>query len=398
MASPIFPVLPDPSSPDRLPLLDYLDASRRPRHVAKMNRAMAARHNRELVLHLISSRGAIAPSAIASLTHLQRSTVHYVLRDLREEGFIREGEALEAKRTGPKERPVAICPGIAWSAGLSLSAEGHRLCVIDAAGTVLAQQAFPPAASLTEFLDELPTHLRATARKHTLRSEAHVGLAVCLPGVVDHRTGRVLNSQSLALKDFPLEEQLRRRLGAKVMVERIAACGAYAEKYLGGQGDMENFLYLLLRPETSPTPGFQGYSFGLAIVIGGKIYRGANSAAAELNAVFLPAGIRPEVRVTPDAVRPGKALDAFLTAIGGGVAKLVNLLDPSVFVLAGESRMWTDENLQAVRDAALAALTPVSGRQLAIVRSPLGLDGVTRGAALLCLHRGLIDRLGRDDD
>ena len=69
----------------------YLEPTPRRRNVLKMNRVTAALHNRETVIYLISTMGALSQLQIARLTQLQPSTVSYIVRELKARGLVREG-------------------------------------------------------------------------------------------------------------------------------------------------------------------------------------------------------------------------------------------------------------------------------------------------------------------
>lgn len=359
----------------------------------RINRAIAARHNRAAVLRLVSLRGPLPPTELVQLTGLQRSTLHYVLRDLETRGLVEPGEPIATNRVGPRERPITIIRSAAWSVGIGLSAVGHRLFVLDALGRVVGREEFAASSSVDDFLDRLPEILRAARRQHRLTANACAGVGVCLPGIIDHANGIVLNSRSLELRDYPLREQLQRRLRVNVMVERNAVCGAYAEKSVGGQVAAENFLYLIVRPDRGGTGKRQLYSFGLAIVTGGRVYRGANSASGELGGVLSPSGQPSELDPAWIYSTDRSELEALLRNLGAGIGRLANLLDPEAFVIAGEGPLWSDENLATINRAALEMVTPIAHRSFTLSRSVFGLDGPAFGAALLRLHRGLADRL-----
>lgn len=365
-----------------------------PRGPARVGRDGAARQNRAAVLRLVSLRGPLVPSELVRLTGLQRSTLHYVLRDLNNRGLVEPGEPIATKRVGPRERPISVSRNAAWSAGLGLSAIGHRLLLLDAFGRIVGREEFPAKDSVESLLERLPEILRSARREHGLPADTCAGLGVCLPGIIEHSSGVVLNSRSLELRDFPLRERLQRRLRVKVMVERNAVCGAYAEKCAGGQAAAENFLYLMARPDHGGTGNRQLYSFGLAIVTGGRIYRGSNSAAGELGSVLDPSGRPSEVDPAWICSDDRFELDTLLRNLGTGIGRLVNLLDPEAFVIAGDGPLWNEGNLAAIHSAALETVTPIARRVFTLSRSVFGLDGPPYGAALLRLHQGLAARLG----
>ncbi|MES2308700.1 MAG: ROK family transcriptional regulator [Verrucomicrobiota bacterium] len=359
----------------------------------KMNRTMAARYNRETVLHLICTSGAISQLQIANFTQLRRSTIFYVLRDLRKRGLICDGQSVPAQRAGPKETLIEMAPNALWSAGLSLTSISNKLCILNAAGRIITQQTFPTQISVAKFLDHFPDHLNELMTRFQLKLSHCAGITVCLPGIINPNTGQVLQSNSLHLTNFALGEYLGKKLKCKIIVDRNVVCGAYAEKYLGGWNSAENFLYFLGRPETGNSPGKQKYSFGLTIVNDGKIYRGWNSASGELKGILDMENVHKEIHLDETTRDHQKEVSAFLKKIGDGIGTLINLLDPSLVIISGDDHLWSESHMEQTREAAMESLYPLGNRDLKIVRSSLGLDGIIHGAALLALHRGLKEAL-----
>jgi DNA-binding Lrp family transcriptional regulator len=112
-----------------------------------MNRVTAALHNRETVVYLITTMGALSQLQIARLTQLQPSTVSYIIRELKGRGLVREGKAIPSDRVGPKETLIEMNPTTVWSLGLTLDALGNKLCLMNAAGHIICQRTFSPESN-----------------------------------------------------------------------------------------------------------------------------------------------------------------------------------------------------------------------------------------------------------
>jgi glucokinase len=97
-----------------------------------------------------------------------------------------------------------------------------------------------------------------------------VGLGV--PSVVEFETGRVISSVNIPLADVPLRHVLSERLGVPVFVDNDATVAALAEAH-------DEQLQLVARNLVILTVGT---GLGGGLVLGGRIYRGATGAAAEL--------------------------------------------------------------------------------------------------------------------
>lgn len=360
---------------------------RRSPRVLKMNRDMAAHHNRRTVLGLIAGRGPLSQLDISRLTHLQRSTVSYILRDLKKWGFVSDADRVVSGRVGPRETLVEMAPRSAWAAGLNLARTGHKLVLVNASGHTICQHAFPAETPLPELLDDLPARLTALSGRFRLTPEACAGLTVCLPGIIDVKEGIVLNSRSLDLQNFPLREEFAKRVSCELLIERNAVCGAYSELQLGGWEEGENIVYLVVRTERGRGSGEEQFSYGLAVTQEGRIPRGANSSFGELHGQALPTASLAKFRAS------ARSREAFMREVGTVVGSLINLFDPRLFIICGSPEFTHLAEMKVLRAAAAEVITPFQGRKIDIESSSLGTDGVVLGAALLALHRGLEARL-----
>jgi glucokinase len=239
-----------------------------------------------------------------------------------------------------------------------------------------------------------------------------VGVAV--PSVVDWETGRVRSSVNVPLHDVALREVLRERLGVAVYVDNDATCAALAEAY-----DDEGML--VARHLVMFTIGT---GVGGGIVIGGRIYRGASGAAAELGHALVGGDLcqapfsRADDFPQPgslESLASGKALNAIaaehgVTAgrvieaaregdaaaraaidllgrrLGVGIANAINTFDPDLVVVGGGVSAAGEMLLAPAREEAGRFRLTGVGTRTAIRRARYGALAGVRGAALLAGH------------
>lgn len=347
------------------------------------NLTSMAENNRMRVLGLIARRKYLSQRQLADATGMQRSTVSYIVRDLKELGIIREGVAIRADRVGPKETELEIVPNFAWSIGLQLDRAVHRLCVVNAMGHILTQETFPPGLSLSEVISALPRRVNDIAQRLSLPMDRLSGVGVSVAGVVDSEGGKVLVSRNLNLQSMALREELEAVMKCPVWVDRNVVCGAYAEHFMGAAQDRNSFLYFLLKTDEG-----RPQIFGLAMVIGEQIFRGCNSAAGEVDHTFLA-----KLFQKPTNWDDANSMDEFYRSCAEGLAGIVNLLDMSCMVLCSDDEQLTEERFQFLNDEVNADLVPVPGRRFELLRSGSGMDGMMIGAALLALHWSLATKL-----
>lgn len=341
--------------------------------------------NRLRILGLLARRRCLSQRQLTIATGLQASTVSNIVRYLKEIGIIRDGAAIEADRAGPKETQIEIIPHSLWSVGVSLDPLGHRLSVMNACGHIMTQESLPPGIATPDLLATLPERIRECATRVGLDPAKLGGMGISVPGVVDAETGTVLISRALHLEQTPLREPLEKALGCPVWIERNVTCGAYAEHNTGAARDHDSFTYFLLRSD----PG-QPMTFGIALVMGEKIFHGCNSAAGEVDRNLLSSAFN---LLPADGQNTAQIATAFYAALGDGLTGITNLLDINNIVICSNDEHLTPDRFRQVAERISAGLIPVPRRQLNLLRSSLGIDGPLLGAALLALHRALATQL-----
>jgi len=239
-----------------------------------------------------------------------------------------------------------------------------------------------------------------------------VGVAV--PSVVDFETGRIRSSVNIPLQDIALREVLRERLGIPVYVDNDATCAALAEAYNEDGELVARHLVMFTI----------GTGVGGGIIIGGRIYRGASGAAAEIGHTIvgadlsrapfahsehfpqpgslesLASGSALNVIGEQYGVEPGHVLDAAREGhrgacaaiellgrrIGVGIANAINTFDPDLVVIGGGVSAAGELLLAPAREEADRFRLTGVGTRTEIKRARYGPLAGVRGAALLAEH------------
>src|ERR1039458_10673671 len=104
-----------------------------------------------------------------------------------------------------------------------------------------------------------------------------VGAGIGVPGIIDMETGMMRKSANLpGWSDYPVRDEIERRLGARVFLENDANVAALGEKWLGAARDVDNMAMVTL-----------GTGIGGAIILNGKIFYGMNGMAGEFGHVTI---------------------------------------------------------------------------------------------------------------
>ncbi|MFE0405084.1 ROK family transcriptional regulator [Streptomyces nigra] len=371
--------------------------------------------NDRLALRLLQREGPLTAGQLKQLTGLSRPTVADLVERLTDAGLITVvGEAGEQRR-GPNAKLYGIVADRAHLAALDVRTEGVAVAVSDLVGTVLAEASVPiggdtgtgPAVERAVALVERAVKEAGADRPHT------VGIGA--PGLIDPASGELRDSSGLPQWHRALVATLQERFpDARVSVENETNLAALAEQRDGAARDRDTFVLLWL-----------GHGTGAAVVLDGKLRRGASGGTGEIGFLPVPGttglpsatdctggfhslagsaaitrlaaehGLIAEGAQAPDAARlVGEAvartggdegdaarrfLDVLADRIALGVASVVAVLDPGCVVLGGEVGQAGGAPLAALVEERVRRMSPLPA---AVRPSDLGGTAVLRGALL----------------
>ncbi|MFH7594686.1 ROK family transcriptional regulator [Streptomyces racemochromogenes] len=347
--------------------------------------------NDRLALELLQAEGALTATQLKRLTGLSRPSVADLLERLGAAGLVEVvGESGEQRR-GPNARLYGIVARRAHLAALDVRTDSATAVVTDLLGHPLARAELPVDA-----VDEAVDRLEALARQ--AGAEALHTVVVGAPGLVAPASGELRDGSGLPAWHRDLVAALQRRLPATVLVENETNLAALAEQRVGAARDVDSFVLLWL-----------GAGVGAAVVLDGRLRRGASGGAGEIGFLPVPgtAGLPSATdcgggfhalagrgAVAALAVEHGfggpveEALagaggEAFLEAVAErlalGAAAVAAVLDPGCVVLGGGLGRAGGAPLAARVARRLAALSPVPTEVRA---TALGDPAVLEGARL----------------
>jgi glucokinase len=160
----------------------------------------------------------------------------------------------------------------AYSIGLDLGGTNLRAAVIDRSGKLLDK--ISGSTNFTEGREAVMGDIVAAISKlrehHGISGLAGIGVGV--PGFIRMKEGFLTNSPNLPyLENYPVRDEISRRLGAGVILENDANAAALGEKWMGAGRDVDDLVLLTL-----------GTGIGGGIISGGKVLRGFVGMAGEL--------------------------------------------------------------------------------------------------------------------
>ncbi|MDF6022299.1 ROK family transcriptional regulator [Streptomyces sp. JH34] len=379
--------------------------------------------NDRLALRLLQQDGPLTATQLKALTGLSRPTVADLVDRLQDAGLVRVVGESGSDRRGPNARLYGIVADRAHLAALDVRTDSVAVAVADLLGVTLAEATLPIGSDTgTRFaVERAVAMLERTARTAGTAPLHSVGIGA--PGLIDPVTGELRNTAGLPAWHGGLVRELQQRLDATVLVENETNLAAVAEHRIGAARDRDTFVLLWL-----------GHGIGAAVMLDGKLRRGASGGAGEIGFLPVPGtsgvpssvncdggfhslvgsaavcelaarhGIRAwgspeagEAAQSPGensqeqdpaaalavraALRAGTDGEAFLEALAGrlalGAASVVSVLDPGCLVLAGEVGRAGGDVLAARVAERLARMSPL---RTEVRAGTLGGGAVLRGA------------------
>ena len=194
-----------------------------------------------------------------------------------------------------------------------------------------------------------------------------------------NKTGKSLVCANiLRLSPEKLAKTIRKKLGVPVRLENDVKAAALAEIKYGAGRRSKNFVFVAL-----------GTGIGGAVVIDGKLYKGALGWAGELGQMIMQVkntatweGISTKQFLK--SKRGSKDVEDFAKQVGIGLLNIVYAFAPEVIVIGGGlSSLWNRRFGKVVLRAMSQRIVSKNMPLPKIIRSRLGEDAGVIGAALL---------------
>ena len=174
---------------------------------------------------------------------------------------------------------------VSFAIGVDLGGTNLRIAAVDGRGKLREKVATGTgvARPREEVIGEMCSAIQALAAKQKKAGGRLVGVGVGVPGIIDMKSGMLRESPNLpGWHDYPVREEIERRLGTRVILENDANAAALGEKWLGAGRKVDDLCMLTL-----------GTGVGGGIVLGGRIWHGMTGMAGELGHITVdPEGPR----------------------------------------------------------------------------------------------------------
>lgn len=369
--------------------------------------------NRSIIYDLIRQSGDISRTDLARASSLTKPTVSTIVEELLAEGIVSEVGFSKSEPTGGRRaRLLRFNPDASAYVGVRFGVKSTSVILANGLGEVTEQREIPTIVGDPERAIAAAREVeRELLKAHGIPEKRVQFVGVAVGGLVELSTGSIILSPNLDWKEkVPLRDLVSQAFGAPAVVFNVTEAAAVAEARHGAARDKKNFVWV-----------YAGTGIGSAIVADGQNFRGSSGFAGEIGFCRMSAGgpvleeiasgrvivsaarkraaegyakLSAEVRIE-EVLRLAEEGDPVCaeivseagTALGLGVAHLVNITNPELVVLGGGVAEKSPLFVRAV-DAAvkLQALGP---EVVPVVATELKGRAVSLGTVLLAMDNAV---------
>ncbi len=373
--------------------------------------------NRLSVLDIIRRRGPISRIQISEATQLSTTTVSAITASLLDNGLILTRHLGDIRMEGSRGRPrvmLEINPDAARVVGAKIAANRMVFVVTDFCGRMLSSLSLPirvdrqPVSVIADLIED---GVRRCVVDANLSLDDVDMICLGLPGVIEHRTGKVRSSAVLREVNVDFAQEMTARLSAPTIIESDAHAITLAHHWFGHARDLQDMVLISLEQ-----------TLGLGVLHQNQLFRGAGGLSHNLGDLVVGfvgdatvrlasqagetaiLGARPADGRFAEAMRLGRGMqhahtliraeDNELiaaavragTAIGLSLANIVTLFAPPRVIITGSSLELGEPFTNSIRDSYNAAVPPSLAGVAELVFDIATDELWAQGAAAVALH------------
>lgn len=251
------------------------------RSFVRATRSTPREINRQIVLNLVREHQPISRADLARRMDVGRGMVTSLVSELLDEGAIYEGATVDAPR-GRRPMMLYVRTQDRFVIAVDVRFSRTYLMLSDFSGDAIALETFDTIVDPKGFVAELARRIPRLLKTHRAVGKC-AGIGLVVPGMVDQATGRVLNAPQLGWRDVDVRDALEKATSLRVQIENAPMACAIAQMWLGHGGEQpRDFVYVTVSD-----------AVGCGVVMNGQVLRGHNNTAGEFGHVPIdPSGPR----------------------------------------------------------------------------------------------------------
>jgi glucokinase len=159
-----------------------------------------------------------------------------------------------------------------YSIGVDLGGTNLRAAAVDQRGAILEKISLSTdlAAGRDAVIEDIVANIAGL--RQTMGRGGLVGVGIGVPGFIRMKEGMIVGSHNMpGFDNFPVRDEISRRLGSPVILENDANAAALGEKWMGAGRDVQDLVLLTL-----------GTGIGGGVISHGRVLHGYVGMAGEL--------------------------------------------------------------------------------------------------------------------
>lgn len=387
------------------------------RRFVRATRSTPREINRLILLNLVREHQPVSRADLARHMDIGRGMITSLVDELLNEEAIYEGATIDAPR-GRKPQMLFVRTRDRLVVAIDVRFSRTDIMLGDFAANAIATESFDTIVDPGEFVRTIVARTKRLLATH-LTSGRCEGIGLVVPGMVDQRTGRILNAPQLGWRNVDVRDAIASGTGLPVQIENAPIACALAHVWLGQRGrEAGDFVYMTVSD-----------GVGCGIVVNGQVVRGHSHTGGEFGHIPLdvsgprclcgnrgcleahtsnlatltryldrelsPENMRAVLRETGLTVgdvitrardgdaRAIAAVDATARFLGLGLAMVINALNPTQIVVGGEITAAWDQIEPIFRQVVRERTLTADAAETPIRPEDAGISPRLRGATVL---------------
>jgi glucokinase len=337
--------------------------------------------NRQTILRLLEQSEATSRTELRDLSGLSLPTVSSVVKELLEEGWL-QGAGGGVSQGGKPAQLFKLNPDARFIGAIQMNHDKIRMRVSNLIGEVYLSEEITtrhiPAKDLCALVSARMMALMSSTKGVT---EKLLGIGIAVPGVVNE-AGVVSDAPEFGWEHEPIKDHFVLFFNnQRVVVENDVHLAAMGEAWRR-QLLSETMVYVHL-----------SHGIGAALLIEGKLYRGAHFAAGEIGHFIVdPKTVSKSKgkgeqgyfesyfglhQLLEDSENRRENEDGLIKYLAYGFVNIIALIDPETIAIGGEMSMMIDDFFGRLKNV----LQPLVRNMPDIYVTPFGNDAPLYGAS-----------------
>lgn len=229
--------------------------------------------NRQIALTLIRTHQPVSRADLSRLMETNRANVTFIVNELLEEKLVREGAQGSEKVRGRKPTFLYVNSNKSYAVAIDVRASRTFLMFTDSIGKQISDiLSFPTEPNPHKFVQNLSANIKKNIPTGVKESRCE-GIGIVIPGMVNRKTGVVLNAPTLGWRDVDLLAPLQAEFtDVEIHLENSGKACALSQIWI----QRSDFSFSNDIVFVSVSDGV-----GVGVVINGELMRGKHNTAGE---------------------------------------------------------------------------------------------------------------------